>query len=259
MRIVSYSDLHLEFGAGWRLPRPLAGDVLVLAGDVVVLAECGPLDALLEGWDRPVLYVVGNHELYTRRPMAEEIDRFREWLADRHPNVRLLSDEAVRLGDVQFFGGTMWTDFHGADPLAMETASIRMNDFHLIRTAPGRRLAPADTVAFHRRFVEKLTAWFEEDLAGPRVVITHHAPVVPPATRYRDSPLRPAFNATDVRGLIERFQPDLWVYGHTHECDDHLVGRTRIIANSLGYPTLPGAFECDGFDAGGKPIDVGCR
>jgi hypothetical protein len=35
MRIIPYSDLHLEFGSGWTLPSPANGDVMILAGDIV--------------------------------------------------------------------------------------------------------------------------------------------------------------------------------------------------------------------------------
>jgi hypothetical protein len=37
MRIITYSDLHLEFGSGWMLPAAVNGDVMILAGDIVTL------------------------------------------------------------------------------------------------------------------------------------------------------------------------------------------------------------------------------
>jgi hypothetical protein len=57
--------------------------------------------------------------------------------------------------------------------------------------------------------------------------------------------------------IIETHQPALWVYGHTHECDDQTMGRTRIISNQLGYPGNLGAFECKDFDEAGLPVEVG--
>jgi len=47
------------------------------------------------------------------------------------------------------------------------------------------------------------------------------------------------------------------VYGHTHECDEQMIGKTRIISNQLGYPDSSGGFECKDFDETGFPIDVG--
>ncbi|MCH2038796.1 MAG: hypothetical protein MK137_09420 [Rickettsiales bacterium] len=40
----------------------------------------------------------------------------------------------------------------------------------------------------------------------------------------------------DMIEVIETHQPSLWVYGHTYECDDHHLGKTRILSNQLGYP-----------------------
>ncbi len=51
----------------------------------------------------------------------------------KHPHVKLLLDEEVRIGGVNFFGGTMWTDFNGGDLRAMETASSQMNDYRTKR------------------------------------------------------------------------------------------------------------------------------
>jgi predicted MPP superfamily phosphohydrolase len=129
MRIITYSDLHLEFGSGWMLRLAVNGDVMILAGDIVTLRDYEPLDQILRKWKKAVLYVTGNHEYYTRRPMNEEDNRFKAWLEDRHPHVKLLLHEEVSIGGVNFFGGTMWTDFNGGALHAMETARSQMNDY----------------------------------------------------------------------------------------------------------------------------------
>ena len=102
MRIITYSDLHLEFGSGWMLPPNANGDVMILGGDIVTLRDYEPLDQILRKWKKPVLYVTGNHEYYTRRPMNEEDNRFKAWLEDRHPHVKLLLDEEVTIERRQF-------------------------------------------------------------------------------------------------------------------------------------------------------------
>ena len=75
---------------------------MILAGDIITLEDYDPLDRLLQKWKKPVLYVTGNHEYYTRRPMNEEDNRFKAWLVDRHPHVKLLLDEEVSIGGCQF-------------------------------------------------------------------------------------------------------------------------------------------------------------
>jgi predicted phosphodiesterase len=255
MRILTYSDLHLEFGSGWTLPPEAEGDILILAGDIVTFMDYGPLDRLLRAWRKPVLYVTGNHEYYTRRPMNEEDSKFIRWLATNHAQVTVLRDEEASIDSVNFFGGTMWTDFNGANQASMQIARDQMNDFRLIQNADHSVFKPADAIVLHANFVNKLHSWLRKDLRGPRVVISHHAPVIHPNTMHHSSPLRPAFNSVDMLKVIEEYQPDLWVYGHTHECDDQTVGSTRIISNQLGYTSKSGGFECRDFDPMGLPVD----
>jgi hypothetical protein len=59
MRIITYSDLHLEFGSGWMLPPAVNGDVMILAGDIVTLSDYEPLDQILREWKKPVLICDG--------------------------------------------------------------------------------------------------------------------------------------------------------------------------------------------------------
>lgn len=257
MRILTYSDLHLEFGSRWRPPAAADGDLLILAGDIINLSDYAPLDHFLQRWRKPVLYVTGNHEYYTSRPMSDEETNCKAWLQRHHPHVNLLLDESTTIAGVNFFGGAMWTDFNGADPRGMDTAAAGMNDFQLIRNPNGSRFTPRHAIALHEQFTTKLLAWFATDLAGPRVVITHNAPVLNPRTKYANSPLWPAFNSLDMGQIIHQHQPALWVYGHTHECDRQTIGATRIISNQLGYPLQSGAFECPDFDPLGAPVDLG--
>ena len=89
----------------------------------------------------------------------------------------------------------MWTDFNGGDCLAMKTARAQMDDFRLIRNQGGTVFRPVDSVSLHMNFVTKLLDWFDEDLSGPRVVISHTAPAINPRTRYKGNSLMPAFNS----------------------------------------------------------------
>jgi Icc-related predicted phosphoesterase len=170
--------------------------------------------------------------------------------------VKLLLDVEVSIGGINFFGGTMWTDFNGGDLRAMETARSQMNDYRLIYNPDETPFTPADSIALHRNFASKLLNWFGKNLSGPRVVISHNAPVINPNSKFKGGPLTPAFNSLDMVEIIETHQPALWVYGHTHECDDQMIGRTRIISNQLGYSGSCGGFECKDFDEAGLPVEV---
>lgn len=254
--IVTYSDLHLEFGHGWNLPNELSGDVLILAGDIISFQDLTPLKALLEQWGkRPVIYVAGNHEFYNASTMEVALSVLQQWLQN-YKNVHFLQDESVSIEGVHFFGGTMWTDFDGANPLAMSHAQGIMNDFKIIHNEDGTIFSPADSIKLHRHFVDRLSHWLQSDLSGPRIVVSHHAPVLKPNSIHRGSNLVPAFNSLDMLALIEAHQPDLWIYGHTHECDFQRVGKTDILSNQLGYPNGLGGYECANFDRFGKIIEI---
>lgn len=107
MKLLIYSDLHLEFGADFRLPEDTDGNVLILAGDIITFGNYSPFAQLLAGWKKPVIFVTGNHEYYTQTPMAEEEEAFVAWLQSNHPHVHFLRDESISINGVHFFGGTM--------------------------------------------------------------------------------------------------------------------------------------------------------
>jgi hypothetical protein len=108
--------------------------------------------------------------------MNEEDNRFKAWLEDRHPHVKLLLDEEVSIGVSISFGNTMWTDFNGGDLRAMETARSQMNDYRLIYNPDETPFTPADSIALHKNFASKLLKGFGKNLNDPRVVISRSHP-----------------------------------------------------------------------------------
>lgn len=265
MRLWVMSDLHIELTRGWDLPsgdsRP-DFDVMVVAGDLIPRAERGVRWLLERVPDRPVIYVTGNHEAY-----GEDIDRTLEKAkqAAAGTNIHVLENETVRIGEVTFAVCTLWTDFalFGDERREMAIAADRMNDFKKIRT--GRyteRFRPSHALARHRRSRAFLEAELRKDRLGPLVIATHHA-CRRPALRLSDPPkpdelLSAAFYSDltalmmpapdDGRGTLR--PADLWVYGHTHEAFDAVIGgatdagtgeaATRVVSNAKGYgPWLP--------------------
>ena len=255
MKIITYSDLHLEFGTKFK-PKDSDADLMILAGDIITFKNFKSLSEFLFDWKKPVLFIAGNHEYYTKQPIDTCELAFKEYILAHHPNLTWLNNSDFSLNDVHFFGGTMWTDFDGSNQNAMRNAWAAMNDFRQILSTSGQFLLPSDTVKMHNIFKEQLITWLEKNRSKKRVVISHHAPVKNPNTKHGSSNLQPAFNSLDMVEIIEKYQPDLWIYGHTHECDDQKIGKTRIISNQMGYPNNYGGFECDGFDEYGLEIEV---
>ena len=246
MRIQLFSDLHLELGSGTpgdvaaerELAFPDCGaDVIVLAGDIAAGPDAVPWAA--HQWpDRPVLYVLGNHEFY-HRDVETVLAGCRA--AAEGTNVHVLERDAVTLAGVRFLGATLWTDFAlFGNVSAGEKAALKiMPDFAIIQHPETGILQPAQTRLWHQESL----AWLKGELRSvtePTVVITHHAP-------HRNSDhfgtTASAGFCSDLSSLICNYAPTLWLHGHTHGRDDYLVGTTRVVSNQVGY-----ADEATGFD-----------
>jgi Icc-related predicted phosphoesterase len=236
MRLHILSDLHLEFEPF--TPPAVGADAVILAGDVST-GRNGLKWALRTFPDRPVVYVLGNHEFYGQK-LQKLIQHLQE-LA-RGTNVHLLENESCRIGDVVFLGATLWTNFalNGNPVLSEVAAQTGMNDYRRIRTLPRySRLRPSDT----RRLHMQSRRWLEEQvfsLKGQKlVIVTHHAPSqesIPPA--FDGDACNPAF-ASDLSRFIIESEAPLWIHGHIHYACDYALGKTRVLANPRGYPTEP--------------------
>jgi Icc-related predicted phosphoesterase len=238
MKLAILSDLHLEFFRGQALPKfPTDADVVILAGDIHLGAR-GVDWAGMEFRQR-VIMTMGNHEAYDQ-DLAETIRGMRDAAVDT--NVRVLENDIVEIGGVRFIGCTLWTDFALWGPAsideAFEYADKLMTDYRLIRVGQ-RPLRAADTRTIHLASRK----WLEDALAkphdGPTVVVTHHLPSKRSVAEkflvnQEDSWLSAAF-ASSLDELIERFQPEIWVHGHTHESCDYKIGKTRVVCNPRGY------------------------
>ncbi len=241
MRLWIQADLHIELTRGWDLPA--AGnrpdyDVLVIAGDLIPRMERGVAWILERVTDHPVVYIAGNHEFY-----GCDIDRTVEKaraLASG-TNVHILQNDTVQIGDVTFIGASFWTDFNlfGDPGRAMIAAAEFMNDYRKIRV--GRyvyRLRPSHTLQRHRQSREFIANELRKPKTGRRVVVTHMAP--------HPSAIRPAFDeeitsaayASDASDLLA-IGVDAWIYGHTHDTRDEMIGNARLITNAKGYGPWP--------------------
>jgi hypothetical protein len=215
------------------------------------LTDLARLEAFLADWphDRPILFVPGNHEFYDSLSMDAGMMRFCLWAQEMFPNIRPLDGEGTEIGRTSFFGGTMWTDFAGGDRVAMRSALDNMPDYGniMLDTARGGRwIDPEDTVILHGQFMRRFRKWLSRCDGKHTVVVTHTAPMRNPASQDGRNDIKgAAYVCTDVEELLAAGKgPDLWLHGHTHECADFTVGRTRVVANQLGV------WEVNAYDAG---------
>lgn len=251
MKLWIISDLHLPRTKLINVHIPHA-DVAIVAGDV-----CEGVEEAI-AWlqhaiapHMPVVYVIGNHELYGE--YFEEAHRVARAQAALIPNLHLLDFSAAYIDGVRFLGCTLWTDYrlfaHGERDRqreAMRTIREHLSDHRQIwmdPAAPGviaRHFEPRDAAAMHDASVAWLDARLRVPHAGPTVVVTHHAPhPMSVAPRWADDALTPAF-VSDLSSLIDSRQPDIWIHGHTHASFDYVIepidGQpTRVVCNPHGY------------------------
>jgi predicted phosphodiesterase len=234
MKINILSDLHLGFGA---FERPVNdADVVILAGDISRPREAA---AWALRFDKPVLYVLGNHEFYGSSidGAARELKRL---CAATH--VHVLDSTEIVIGRVRFLGTTLWTDFDlfgkGAEKAAaMAEARRLIRDFSRIRRvgAEDALFSPEDSAALFTAQADWLDQRLVKAHAGPTVVITHHAPSRKSIHgRFADSRLNACF-VSDAEHLIGADRAQLWIHGHTHDSFDYFVNGTRVVCNPRGY------------------------
>lgn len=108
MKIHLISDIHLESGP-YQIPVDLDCDVIVAAGDIGVGTEGVEWLKTLE---KPVIYVLGNHEYWTKKDVPVDMHTVLKNIKDAAAgsNVHVLENESIIIDDVLFFGATFWTN-----------------------------------------------------------------------------------------------------------------------------------------------------
>lgn len=244
MRIFVFADLHFDM---WlRSDRnPLApvfamletADAVIIAGDVANNPEHGWPNVL--GWlkrlvdPKKIWLIPGNHDYYGFRLDGD--DRLRE-IAEAN-GANFLQKDVLELGGVRFLCCTLWSDFEmrGRPREDMQAAARGLNDYRLIRRHEGGPvIVPEGTARLHADHLAWLKARLAEPYEGRTAVITHHVPS--PSVSGKIDEFSPAFGS-DLDELILKYQPDLWLCGHTHRHLRAMVGRTEIRNVSLGYPS----------------------
>lgn len=260
MKLAIGSDLHLEFGT-FEPVNAEGADVLILSGDIMVAQDLHrfPVD-YASNYDPPsrskdnalnyrlflaeasknfkhVLYVAGNHEFYHGK-FNKTIDILIEECL-RFDNVKFLEKDTVKIDDVLFVGGTLWTDMNQGDPLTQHAIMDMMNDYQLIvNDSLGYvKLRPAHTIQRHRETLQYFQIVAKQNAQEKIVVVGHHAPTrISTHPRYKNDTLMNGAYSSDLSEFIlDHPQIKLWTHGHTHSDFDYMVGETRIVCNPRGY------------------------
>jgi predicted phosphodiesterase len=267
MELRIWSDLHLEFSAMDVTNDPPV-PVLVLSGDIMLAqllhdypynyGETFSEPPIVQGryqkalefrkflldcsnqYDH-VVYVAGNHEFYNSKWHAA-LDYLREECAN-YPNVHFLEQDLVKIDDVFFIGGTLWTDCNKRDDLTLYHLKQMMNDFRIIREEKQnfRPISPLDTVIRHERtlgYFKQVILNLRNQHTDPKIVIVgHHAPSnLSIHPRYHNDQVMNGGYYSDLSEfMLDNPEVKLWCHGHTHTTFDYTIGECRVVCNPRGY------------------------
>jgi len=265
MKIQLASDLHLEF-SDINIQNNNNADVLILSGDIMVAQDLHDHPPPLKGaWDvielpdlgrrqaqaqkfrdflkrcafqfPHVIYVAGNHEFYHGK-WHQTLDILRNECG-KYPNVHFLEMDTVKIEDVTFIGGTLWTDCNKGDPLTLHALRDMMNDYRIIRKEfeGYTTLKPVDTVVRHKKMLDYIKTIVAERGDEKFVVVGHHSPshqsIHPQYAN--DQLMNGGYHSDLSEFILDRPQIKLWTHGHTHHPFDYVIGETRIVCNPRGY------------------------
>lgn len=249
MKLQIMSDLHVDYPGSAGIPPLAAGaDAIIVAGDTCQ-GLVRSIEALRRAYPLPteIIMVAGNHELWSKKLSFEEHFEEGRLAADLH-EVRLLENSVGFLGSARLLGCTLWTDYElfGASlrGTAMLTAAENMLDHRRIKWSrdPWLRFRPAEARILHY----ESRAFLENELlkshAGPTICISHHAVTMDAVAPAEQRSILSAAYASEMLPMIDRFQPDLVVTGHTHHSIDFKRGKTRLVSNPAGYAGENGSF-----------------
>jgi predicted MPP superfamily phosphohydrolase len=257
MKISYLSDLHSEGGLpkdprSFNLP---GGDVLLLAGDIVVIAgliDTGQhyeryldrglghpfhkqLASQFNKYDR-VYAVCGNHEFYKGDITDKNLyERF----TTEYKNFKILENESVELRPgLKLFGATLWTDYNHRNKTSMVMANMYMMDHRLITQDLKFGFSPEDAYSLHNHTRNILSETLKNS-NDSWVIMTHHSPSIKGCDikKWGDTPVNYAFHCNDMEDLIRENTDKIkfWVSGHTHDSFDYMIGNTRMLCNPKGY------------------------
>lgn len=238
MSIRLISDIHLEF-QGFELPKlPTdSEDILVCAGDIGVGLQGADWISGMSDRFKAIIYVAGNHEFY-KGNYTKRRKYLREYKWPK--NVHYMDGDYAHIDEYTFIGATLWTDNDKGNPMFDIRVRRELNDYNYIdyddEYGVQHILTPKVTGRLHEADKAKIAEYLLCcDESRKIVVVTHHLPsyaCIHP--NYRGSRLNPAY-ASSLDDLIFDYEPNLWVFGHSHKSCDITLGNTRLCGNPRGY------------------------
>jgi Icc-related predicted phosphoesterase len=196
------SDLHIDTGPFEWPEAALSADLIIVAGD---LAN-GIFDIeFLKQPNKPVVFVPGNHDMWSARASRDMFDIYAEMKrVAEGTQVHVLWDEEFECDGIRIIGTPLWTDFGGGNEELMNASFMHSRDYDYINAKSwyanpdnlklhqekGGRFKrhnkpdAAETGAFtplvayslHQKSLSFIQSRLDEDYEGLTILVTHMAP-----------------------------------------------------------------------------------
>ena len=233
MKVKLLSDLHI-FSKHPFSYIDNGEDICVLAGDI---AEG------LEGieWAKDnipkhikILYIPGNHEYYCHdyTSLNEEFQKI------DIPNIHILLNDSIIIGNILFVGTTLWTDFNLYNTQDISAIHWRqgLNDFRYI-TDGKKDISSKKFIDWNTESLQYLQNCKNENPPDIRtkVLLTHYCPELSLDPQWENHPLTPGFLTKIPLNTYEYF--DWHFHGHTHSDMEyqHPTTNTKVRCNPRGF------------------------
>jgi predicted phosphohydrolase len=232
------SDLHIEFKNN-DVPNPLdyitpTAPNLILAGDIGTFYKYDQLFGFLNRLSplfTHIIYVFGNHEYYMQKHSNGEnytpltigdIKKLSQKLQKDIPNLCILDNSAVRIGNYSIIGSTLWSNIQVGLPKYIV------------------KIYGMTTKIYSQKF-ESSVKYLKDELQRCKekgrkaIVVTHYVPTFSVLPEERLAHKYISLYASDLEYLFED-HVDTWICGHVHHNFDVKINKTRLVANQRGKP-----------------------
>lgn len=231
MRCKILSDLHLESNQFYY--EYIDEDVLLLLGDI----DNSPnhINFLMTIPEHvKIIMIAGNHCFYhgnfdNTHKNLKELEKF-------YPNLHYLNNESFDIGNISFYGGTMWTDFnlfgYNSMPYVVQDSTRYIADFKYI-TRHDRLWNINDVLEQYNLFNKNFDHWVDNTNGKTRVCLSHFLPSIKCVDKKFDGSILNGYFASNQEIRINLV--DYWFSGHTHASYNFMINKTNLVCNPRGY------------------------
>lgn len=263
------SDLHLEFRADkkpFNLFKPTA-PILALLGDICCVGDISDFEIfkrfmleILPNYEHCIM-ISGNHEPYynpikksTPPTKDNTLDacsaKIKAFFRATSKKLHYLDNNTLKLtvGKKKYVivGSTLWSHIPKEEQTRVQDI---MSDYQYVyvkdqKTAKIRKLLASDVQQMFSKNYKYIKTQVDKAIAGNYkvIIMTHHCPFI--YKTYDPKSFDVAYYS-DCSAIANPKAVAMWLYGHTHQALDKVIGKVRYYSNPLGYPRERTGFDKD--------------